>query len=247
MSVTSTGASTTAISDLMSSMNTKSTSGASKTSAGSGSGAGSVSADTDKFMTLLVAQLQNQDPLNPMDNAQMTSQLAQLQTVTGINNLNTTLSSLSASYKSSEAMQATSLIGHGVLVSGSSVALAGSKGILGVQLGSDADDVKIAINDANGNTVDTIDLGAQKAGSLPVVWNGVPDASKVDSSGKPVTLPDGQYTFSVSATKSGQALKDATGLAYDNVGSVSTSATDGVKLYLASKGTATLTDVKQVL
>jgi flagellar basal-body rod modification protein FlgD len=242
MSVTSTGSSATSINDLMSTMNAKAAG-----SSGSSSGTDSVKADTDKFMTLLVTQLQNQDPLNPMDNSQMTSQLAQLQTVTGINTLNTTLNSLTSSYQTSEAMQATNLIGHGVLVGGNSVALTGSKGVLGVSLGSDADDVKIAINDAGGNTVDTIDLGKQKAGTLPLVWNGVPDATKVDSSGKPVTLPDGNYTFTVTATSAGQSLTNATGLAYDSVGSVSTSATDGVKLYLASKGVTTLSDVKQVL
>ena len=246
MTVTSTGSSTASINDLMATMNAKSAGGTSGAS-GSKTGTDSVSADTDKFMTLLVAQLQNQDPLNPMDNSQMTSQLAQLQTVTGINNLNTTLSSLSASYQSTQSMQATSLIGHGVLVGGNNVTLAGSKGILGVSLGSDADSVKIDISDANGNVVDSIDMGAQKAGSLPLVWNGVPDATKLDSSGKPVTLADGKYSFTVTATKSGQALKDASGLAYDSVGSVSTSGTDGVKLYLASKGATTLSDIKQVL
>ena len=245
MTVSSAGSSSSAINDLMATMNAKSTSSTSSKSGGSGTD--SVAADTDKFMTLLVAQLQNQDPLNPMDNSQMTSQLAQLQTVTGINNLNTTLSSLSTSFQSSQSMQATSLIGHGVLVSGSNLTLASGKSILGVSLGSDADDVKIAINDASGNTVDTIDLGAQKAGTLPLVWDGVPDPKNVDSSGKPVTLPDGNYTFSVTATKSGQALNDAAGLAYDSVGSVSTSSTDGVKLYLASKGATTLSDIKQVL
>jgi flagellar basal-body rod modification protein FlgD len=245
MTVSSTGSSSSAINDLMTTMNAKSAGSTSGTSGGSGTD--SVAADTDKFMTLLVAQLQNQDPLNPMDNSQMTSQLAQLQTVTGINNLNTTLNSLSTSFQSSQSVQATSLIGHGVLVSGSDVTLASGKSILGVSLGSDADDVKIAINDASGNTVDTIDLGPQKAGSLPLVWDGVPDPKNVDSSGKPVTLPDGNYTFAVTATKSGQALKDASGLAYDSVGSVSTSSTDGVKLYLASKGATTLSDIKQVL
>ena len=218
-----------------------------KTAATSAITSANDAASADRFLKLLVAQMQNQDPLNPMDNSQMTSQLAQLQTVTGINNLNTTLSSLSTSFQSSQSMQATSLIGHGVLVSGSNLTLASGKSILGVSLGSDADDVKIAINDASGNTVDTIDLGPQKAGSLPLVWDGVPDPKNLDSSGKPVTLPDGNYTFSVTATKSGQALTDASGLAYDSVGSVSTSSTDGVKLYLASKGATTLSDIKQVL
>jgi len=243
MTVTSTGSSASTINDLMSTMNAKAAGKAS----GSGTGTDSVAADTDKFMTLLVAQLQNQDPLNPMDNSQMTSQLAQLQTVTGINTLNTTLNTLTSSYQTSEAMQATNLIGRGVLVGGNSVALSGGKSILGVSLGSDADDVKIAISDASGKTVDTIDLGKQKAGTLPLVWDGVPDATKVDSSGKPLTLADGNYTFTVTATAAGQALKDASGLAYDSVGSVSTSATDGVKVYLAGKGVTTLSDVKQVL
>ena len=248
MTVSTTGSSNSTINSLMATMNAKSTGSTSNTSgSGSSTGTDSVAADTDKFMTLLVAQLQNQDPLNPMDNSQMTSQLAQLQTVTGINNLNTTLNSLSASYQSSQSMQATSLIGHGVLVEGSNVTLAGGKGIFGVSLGSDAADVKIDISDASGNVVDTIDLGAQKAGAVPLVWDGVPDPKNLDSSGKPVTLADGNYTFKVTATNGGKTLTDAAGLAYDSVGSVSTSSTDGVKLYLASKGASSLSDIKQVL
>ena len=88
---------------------------------------GSVEADTNKFMTLLVTQLKNQDPMNPLDNAQLTTQLAQLSTVTGVNKLNTTLESLKASYQSSEALQATNLIGHGVLVAGDFINLASGK------------------------------------------------------------------------------------------------------------------------
>src|SRR5881398_2063194 len=122
MTVTSTGSSTSSINDLMATMNAKAAG-----SSSASSGTDSVAADTDKFMTLLVAQLQNQDPLNPMDNSQMTSQLAQLQTVTDVNKLNTTLESLKSSYQSSEAMQATSLIGHGVLVDGNKVTLASGK------------------------------------------------------------------------------------------------------------------------
>lgn len=207
----------------------------------------SVSADTDKFMTLLVTQLQNQDPLNPMDNAQMTSQLAQLQTVTGVNKLNTTLESLKSSYQSSEAMQATNLIGHGVLVAGSGVTLASGKAVLGVELGSDADNLKVVISDAKGNEVETMDLGAQKAGVLPLAWNGVPDPTKLDSSGKPVTLGDGNYTFKVVATRGGANLTDAKGLSFDSVASVTTNSTDGVKVNLSGKGTLTLADIKEVL
>jgi len=71
---------------------------------------------SSNFLTLLVAQLKNQDPTNPMDNAQLTSQLAQINTVSGIEKLNTTLGSISGQINSNQSVQATALIGHGVMV-----------------------------------------------------------------------------------------------------------------------------------
>jgi flagellar basal-body rod modification protein FlgD len=239
MSTVNTNNSATSINDLMSTMNAKAPT--------SGSDAESVQASTDKFMTLLVTQLKNQDPLNPMDNAQLTSQLAQLQTVTGVNKLNDTLESLKSSYQSSEAMQATNLIGHGVLVDGSNVTLSGGKAIMGVELGSDVDGMQVVISDKNGKEVQTMNLGAQKAGVIPLAWDGVPDATNVDSSGKPVTLADGNYTFSVVATKGGDKTNDARTLAFDSVASVTTNGADGVKLNLPAKGVVKLADIKQVL
>jgi flagellar basal-body rod modification protein FlgD len=236
MATTVTNNTTSNINDLMSTMNAK-----------PATATDGVQADTDKFMTLLVTQLKNQDPLNPLDNAQVTSQLAQLQTVTGVNKLNTTLESLKSSYQSSEALQATNLIGHGVLVEGSSVTLSGSKGILGVELGSDADAVQVTITDKAGNVVQTMDLGATKAGIVPLAWDGVPDPTKLGSDGKPVTVADGTYTISVAATRGGEALKDAKTLSFDSVLSVTTNSTDGVKLNLPVSGTLTLADIKQVL
>nr|WP_314544427.1 flagellar hook assembly protein FlgD [uncultured Massilia sp.] len=236
MATTVTNNTTSNINDLMSTMNNK-----------PATATDSVAADTDKFMTLLVTQLKNQDPLSPMDNAQLTSQLAQLQTVTGVNKLNTTLESLKSSYQSSEALQATNLIGHGVLVDGSSVTLSGSKGILGVELGSDADAVQVTITDKAGNVVQTMDLGAQKAGVMPLAWDGVPDPDKLGSDGKPITVADGTYSISVVATRGGEALKDAKTLTFDSVLSVTTNSTDGVKLNLPVSGTLTLADIKQVL
>ena len=230
--------STATMNDLMAVMNPK--------AAGSTSG-DSVQADTDKFMTLLVTQLKNQDPLNPLDNAQVTSQLAQLQTVTGVNKLNETLNTLKASYQSTEAMQATNLIGHGVLVEGNKVNLSGGKAILGVELDSDVDSLKVVISDKNGKEVQTMDLDKQKAGVIPLAWDGIPDPKNLDSNGKPVTLADGQYTVEVVATKGGEKVKDAKALSFDSVASVTTNSTDGVKLNLPSKGGVTLADIKEVL
>lgn len=208
----------------------------------------SVQADTDKFMTLLVTQLQNQDPLNPMDNAQMTSQLAQLQTVTGVNKLNTTLESLKSSYQSTESLQATQLIGAGVLVEGEDILLHKSQAILGLELETPADKVQITIVDAKtGKDVASLELGEQEAGILPIAWDGVPDPTKVDADGKPIALPDGAYTFRVEASRGGEKLKDVKTLSFDSVASVTTGGKDGVKLNLPGKGAVTLADIKQVM
>ena len=228
--VNSTNGSTTNINDLMATMNAKATT------------TDSVQADTDKFMTLLVTQLKNQDPLNPLDNAQVTSQLAQLQTVTGVNKLNETLETLKSSYQSSEAMQATSLIGHGVLVEGNTLTLTGGKSVFGVDLATAADNVQVVVTDPRtGKDVATIELGSAEAGAMPLAWDGSSDA--VDAA----TLADGKYSFRVVATRGGQPLTDVKALTIDTVASVSTNSKDGVKLNLAGAGAISLTDIHQVL
>lgn len=198
----------------------------------------SVQADTDKFMTLLVTQLKNQDPLNPLDNAQITSQLAQLSTVTGVNKLNTTLESLKASYQSSESMAATNLINHGVLAKGNTVALTGGKGIFGVNLATPADTVRVDMKNESGKVVHSISMKGVDAGTLPLVWDGKDDDGKV--------LPDGQYTIAVSATLAGKELKDAIPLTFGTVASVSTGA-GGVKMNVPTIGQLTMADLYQVL
>jgi len=208
---------------------------------------GSVEADTNKFLTLLVTQLKNQDPMNPLDNAQITSQLAQLSTVTGVNKLNTTLESLKASYQSSESMQATNMIGHGVLVEGKQVQLLKGEGIMGVEVASAADKVNVIITDPKtGKDIQTIELGAQQPGIIPIMWDGVPDKTNLDTDGKPVTMKDGKYLIRVVAEKGGETLKDAKALSFDSVLSVSNSLKDGVKLNLSS-GIVTMADIKQIL
>lgn len=210
--------------------------------------AGSVEADQDKFMTLLITQMKNQDPMNPLDNAQITSQLAQLSTVTGVNKLNTTLESLKSSYQSSEALQAANMIGHGVLVPGGKVGLFDGKGIMGVEIGSAADKVELIITDpSTGKDVQTINLGAQQPGVVPIAWDGVPDPAKLDADGKPVTLKNGNYLIRVVATRGDEQLKDAKALSFDSVASVTTSAKDGVKLNLPSLGVVSMADIKQIL
>src|SRR5258705_8779344 len=106
----------------------------------------------DRFLKLLVTQMKNQDPLNPMDNAQVTSQLAQISTVNGIQQLNTTVQSLSTSFLSAQSLQSTSLIGHTVLTDGNTLNVANGVPAYGaVSLAQAADSVKVNIVSPAGN------------------------------------------------------------------------------------------------
>jgi flagellar basal-body rod modification protein FlgD len=115
----------------------------------------------NKFLTLLITQVRNQDPLNPMDNAEMTSQLAQLNMVGGIERLNSSIDGLSAGFRSQQALQAASLVGRSVLVPGSAIDHSGQGGRFGVELDQAVDSMSVSILDGGGNAVERIDLGAQ--------------------------------------------------------------------------------------
>ncbi|HEY1151019.1 MAG TPA: flagellar hook assembly protein FlgD [Pseudoduganella sp.] len=198
----------------------------------------SVQADTDKFMTLLITQLKNQDPLNPLDNAQVTSQLAQLSTVTGINKLNETMNTLQGNYQLSSQLQATSLIDHGVLIEGSDLTLKDGKSIFGVEFGSAADAARIDIVNASGKVVHSLAMNSGvDAGVIPLTWDGtLEDGSKA---------PDGKYSVKLTAVAGDQTLKDAKPLTFTTVSSVSTGA-GGLKLNLPI-GQVTMDQIKQVL
>src|SRR6185437_5900925 len=192
------------------------------------------------FMTLLVTQLKNQDPLNPMDNSQMTSQLAQINTVSGIQDLNTTLKSINGQINAGQSLQAAALIGKGVLVPGDRV-LVGSDGTttpFGLELGAAADDVQISVTDGSGKVVRSFDLGALDAGTQSFSWDG-----KLDDG---TQAPQGAYTVSIKASSGGQAV-DVTGLNYALVTGISTGQ-NGPLLDLGGITTQVgLGDVRQIL
>lgn len=193
----------------------------------------------ERFMTLLVTQMRNQDPLNPLDNAQVTSQFAQLSTVTGIDKLNDTLASMMSDSRVSQSLQAANMIGHGVLVPGSELQLKEGGGLFGIELESPADKVDVTIRDANGKTVRTLNLGEREAGSAPVVWDGKTDEG--------VEVEEGPYTMTVSATRNDEKVS-ATTLQFGMVDTVSTGAgASGVKLNIDGLGAIDFADVRQIL
>ena len=197
-----------------------------------------LAATQDRFLSLLVAQLKNQDPLNPMDNAQVTSQMAQLSTVSGINQLNSTVQALSASMSTSQSLQATSMIGHAALVPGSQIDLLSGKSDGAVELTQPADKLTVTVSDAKGNVVRTLSLGAQSAaGVVSFQWDGL------DNTG--ATMADGSYKFSATATLGGSNTTP-TPLSYGLVNNVSM-ASSGVTLGMGTLGDVALGAVRQVL
>ena len=82
----------------------------------------------DRFLKLLVAQMQNQDPMNPLDNAQVTSQMAQINTVSGIDKLNTTVAGLNGQLVQLQALQGATLVGRDVTVAGNRLSVQGGVG-----------------------------------------------------------------------------------------------------------------------
>jgi len=126
----------------------------------------------DRFLKLLVTQMQNQDPLNPMDNAQVTSQMAQINTVNGINNLNTTVQGLNTQFVQMQVLQGAALVGRDVTVQGNLMAYdtAAGVGVGGFDLGSTASSVKVEVLSGGGRVLDTISLGTQTAGTHGFEW-----------------------------------------------------------------------------
>ncbi|QRX83140.1 flagellar hook assembly protein FlgD [Glaciimonas sp. PAMC28666] len=189
-----------------------------------------------QFLTLLVSQLNNQDPLQPLDNAQMTSQMAQMSTVSGIQTLNSTLNSLVSQTGSSQTLQAASLIGKGVLVAGNTETVSSGKATpFGVQLSGASDTTTVTITNSAGNVVSTMNLGAQSAGSQTLSWNG--------QNGSGQQVPDGTYQIAVAASLAGQSVT-ANALNYAQVSSVA-QGTTGVNLSLSNGSTTALSNVQQ--
>ncbi|WP_159917549.1 flagellar hook assembly protein FlgD [Pantoea sp. 18069] len=126
----------------------------------------------DRFLKLLVAQLNNQDPMNPMDNAEMTSQMAQINTVVGINTLNATMETMSSQFTAMQVLQGTSMIGRTVLAEGNTLGTPVEKiSTAAFDLSGSAASVQVNITTAAGTVIDTVDLGTLEAGRHYFAWD----------------------------------------------------------------------------
>ncbi|WDY57878.1 flagellar hook assembly protein FlgD [Pseudomonas sp. PSKL.D1] len=210
------------------------------TSSTSDSSSSSADELQDQFLTLLTTQLQNQDPTDPMDNSEMVTQLAQISTISSIEEVTTTLEGISSQISASETLQASALVGNGVLIDGDTIQVAsGVATAFGVTLDSDADSVTVSISDSSGNVVATLDAGDMSAGTQTLYWDGTQD----DGS----TAADGSYTFTVNATSDDESVTTTT-LKYALVTGVTTDSSDEVALDLGGvSDNVGLSDIKLVL
>lgn len=224
--------------------------------------AGSATASTDvkgkgamgqsEFLKLLVTQMKNQDPTNPMDNQQLTAQMAQFSSLEQLMNINTGLTNLLSASNSTTSAQALSLIGKEVTVQGHNTYVKGGKaGEIAMELSGNASNVTITVEDQNGNVVRTITSGAMEAGPQSVKWDGNSD------SGSP--LPDGMYSYNVQAKDASGKDIDVTtyakgiattisfdkGVAYVHIGDLKFMLSEIVEVNDAPSATAVATNASQ--
>jgi flagellar basal-body rod modification protein FlgD len=191
----------------------------------------------NEFLELLVAQLNNQNPLEPQENGEFIAQLAQFSQVEGIEQLNSSMESLLSGYQSSQALQASSLVGRKVIVPTEKAVVDTSETFKGsLVLPVTSSNVYVNVYDNAGNTVNRVNLGQQAAGNVSFMWDGK------DASGK--VMPPGTYKFEAQATYA-DGTKGLYTLLPANVDSVVLGQNGGeMKLNLAGIGSVPLSQVK---
>ncbi len=191
------------------------------------------------FLSLMTAQLKNQDPFAPVDNTQMVAQMAQMSSTAGISQMNTTLSAIATKLGATSATDAMAYVGKTVLTAGTTAYARSSGGIAGqVQLASDATDVKVTITDqTTGSVLKTLSLGAQKAGTASYDWDGTTNAG--------TAAGDGPFNVSVAATNNGASV-GSTSLVWAPVESVSLPASGNPLLTVTGIGQVKLSDIVSV-
>ena len=157
---------------------------------------------TQNFLTLLIAQIKNQDPMSPMDASTMTAQMSQLNMVSSMGTMNTSMQAMLSQMQSANFMNQAALIGHSPMVAGSSINYSGGEVMLGANLANPLQGVVATIKDASGNIVGTADLGNLNSGMTNFVFDGV------DANG--AAMPNGIYRVEISGKNNAGANESPT-------------------------------------
>ena len=192
----------------------------------------------EEFLNLMIAQLQNQDPFEPMENGNFLAQMAQFGTVSGIQELQQSFESLSSSLVSNQALQAASLVGRQVLAPTGVGVLEEGGGLQGsVDLPAASPEVSVNIYDQAGQLVRRMELGSQAEGPVPFQWDGLRDDGSY--------APPGEYFVSAEASIDGNAEAVETYLV--NQVEAVTLGRGGLLLGLKGGGSLDFSEVKQIL
>jgi flagellar basal-body rod modification protein FlgD len=218
----------------------KSTSTTTSTASTKASTTGTTALGKDAFLQLLVTQMKNQNPLDPQDNTAFVAQLAQFSSVESLQNLNTSVGAISSNFSSSQALQASSLVGRSVIAATNSAVVDTSKGLTGsmVVTGASTDNT-VGVYDSAGTLVRSLDLGSSAAGNVPFTWDGKDDSGAVATAGT--------YTFKAASAIDGAATAMTTYLPA-TVTSVTMASTTGgdMTLNLAGQGSVALSKVQSI-
>ncbi len=203
----------------------------------------------EDFMKLMTTQLNHQDPFKPMENGDFLAQMAQFSAVTGLKDIKDEFKDLSAALQSSQALQASSMVGRRVLVPGNETELPEQGPLKGaVDLPASTSNLSIKITDARGELVKTLDLGSKTAGTVHFSWDGkmsVPgEDGEADSERR---APAGTYRITAEALVDGKPQAVNT-LVVDAVESVSLGQPgQPMTLNLGHAGSTSMNNVKQIL
>jgi len=202
------------------------------------SAGGTATEQTQNFLKLLIAQIQNQDPMAPMDASTMTAQMSQLNMVSSMANMNTSMNAMLSQMQSVNFMNQAALIGHSPAVAGNGIAFDGENQVmLGASAANPLKSVVATIKDASGNTVNSVDLGSVNTGMTNFIWNG----QNADGS----TAPAGMYYLSLSGTNSADASENPTAYVASVVASVTKGTNGDAILNLLDGRTINASEVQQ--
>ena len=212
---------------------------AANTPTDSSSTSGTSAADqTQNFLKLLIAQIQNQDPMAPMDASTMTAQMSQLNMVSSIGNMNTSMTAMLAQMQSVNFINQAALIGHSPAVAGGGIAFDGTNQVmLGSNSTNPLQSVVATITDASGNTVNSVSLGSTQAGMTNFVWNGK------DANGQ--VVPAGMYYLNLAGVDAQGTKTSPTAYVASPVASVSKGSNGDAVLTLLDGRTINSSEVQQ--
>jgi len=190
----------------------------------------------EDFLKLLMTQLQNQDPMEPMDNGEFMGQMAQFSTVEGITKMGESVDGLVGIYQGQQLSNNAAMIGKQALVDGNWAQLKGGKLAGAIELTTAANDLRVDVKSESGEVMASLGLGSKMAGTQEFAWDGI----KHDGT----TAPAGNYYLSASAIRDGQATVPAMQV-YGTVNSVQMKGSE-VTLNVSGQGNVSFNNVKRI-